>query len=288
MKIILSRKGFDSSFGGCASPIFEDGSLVSLPIPENFKGVPLPARPVTFADIGGVPNIGALVEDLTLRLPRPVKASDLVHLDPDLRKESLPREPGWRPLFGQSHAAQRHLDRQCVGTGDVFLFFGWFREVENREGRFRFKRGTPDRHVFFGWLEVGEVWRLAENTMKVPEWAKMHPHTTPNYGPANTIYVAGSAGSAGTFPRITDELVLTRDGLTRSSWRLPKWFHPSNRRSCLTYHTNVARWQPLEDEYVSLTSVSRGQEFVLDTADYPEAQSWARGLIENNAGERAR
>lgn len=71
-EIILSGKGFDSSFAGCASPIFEDGPLVSLPIPEYFKGLPLPACRVTFADIGGVQNISALVEDLTLRLGCPV------------------------------------------------------------------------------------------------------------------------------------------------------------------------------------------------------------------------
>ena len=35
MKIILSRKGFDSSNGGCASPIMPDGTLLSMPIPTN-------------------------------------------------------------------------------------------------------------------------------------------------------------------------------------------------------------------------------------------------------------
>lgn len=34
MKIILSRKGFDSAFGGVASPVFtEEGKFLSLPIP---------------------------------------------------------------------------------------------------------------------------------------------------------------------------------------------------------------------------------------------------------------
>ena len=35
MKIILSRKGFDSSCGGVASPILPGGEIVSLPIPER-------------------------------------------------------------------------------------------------------------------------------------------------------------------------------------------------------------------------------------------------------------
>lgn len=33
MKVILSRKGFDSSAGCIASPILPDGTLLSLPIP---------------------------------------------------------------------------------------------------------------------------------------------------------------------------------------------------------------------------------------------------------------
>ncbi|MBO4456467.1 MAG: hypothetical protein J5802_01965 [Butyrivibrio sp.] len=35
MKIILSRKGFDSTNGGCASPIMPDGTLLSMPIPSD-------------------------------------------------------------------------------------------------------------------------------------------------------------------------------------------------------------------------------------------------------------
>ena len=35
MKIILSRKGFGASYGGKLSPIFPDGTLYSLPIPDD-------------------------------------------------------------------------------------------------------------------------------------------------------------------------------------------------------------------------------------------------------------
>ena len=35
MRIILSRKGFDSANGGYPSPIMPDGRMVSLPIPEQ-------------------------------------------------------------------------------------------------------------------------------------------------------------------------------------------------------------------------------------------------------------
>ena len=62
-KLILSRKGFDSTnrggeypYGGCPSPIFPDGSLYSLPIPS-------PGADVTFGDLNhGNINIGRVVE----------------------------------------------------------------------------------------------------------------------------------------------------------------------------------------------------------------------------------
>ena len=40
MKIILSRKGFDSANGGQANPIMPDGTLLSLPIPDEDGNVP--------------------------------------------------------------------------------------------------------------------------------------------------------------------------------------------------------------------------------------------------------
>ena len=56
--------------------------------------------------------------------------NDRVHLDPDIDRSADNRLPGWRPALGQTGAAQTHLEGQGVGPGDVFLFFGWFREVE--------------------------------------------------------------------------------------------------------------------------------------------------------------
>ncbi|MEA4978412.1 MAG: hypothetical protein VB098_00745 [Petrimonas sp.] len=35
MKVILSRKGFDSQYGQISSPILPDSTLLSLPIPSK-------------------------------------------------------------------------------------------------------------------------------------------------------------------------------------------------------------------------------------------------------------
>src|SRR5215207_5912082 len=56
MRIIFSRKGFESSFGGCPSPIL-DGRPISLPIPAKQPTV------TTFADLRD--PIPQMVTDLT-------------------------------------------------------------------------------------------------------------------------------------------------------------------------------------------------------------------------------
>src|ERR1051325_6588291 len=128
MRIIFSRKGVDSSAGCVPSPIL-DGSLVSLPIPGRSQ--------ITYGDIlwKGV-SIGKLVEDLS---HGSLSSNKTVHFDPDLNQRSYPRKPGWRPIFGQGQsAAQSHLQTCGVTVGDLFLFFGWFREAERRNGKFRY------------------------------------------------------------------------------------------------------------------------------------------------------
>lgn len=49
MKTILSRKGFDSKYGGGSSPILPEGEMLSMPIPAfgNESGIQL--RDVNFA-----------------------------------------------------------------------------------------------------------------------------------------------------------------------------------------------------------------------------------------------
>ncbi len=280
MKIVLSRKGFDSSFGGCASPILEDGSLVSLPIPVCFS-------PLTYGNIRvGSESMAGFVGDLT---NGKITATGSAHLDPDLDPSAIRREPGWRPLFGQAGAAQRHLDRHDVGPGDLFLFFGWFKRTERCSGSYRFIPEAPDLHLLFGWLRVGEIWR-APDRRKVPAWAREHPHIAAEFGPLNTVYVADSLVNgrpdAGLFRKYDDALVLTEPQKPRGSWRLPRWFYPRDGAPQLSYHRDTFRWH-CDKSYAYLRSVARGQEFVLDTADYPEASNWAQRIIGQCRGEPA-
>ena len=112
MRLILSRKGFDSASGGCPSPILPDGSLLSMPIPDR-------SSPVRYADLSrGGRNLGDLVERLPGCKQRPHYGA---HLDPDLHPDWLPRAEGWHPSLGQRGIAQGHLTKQGVRPGDLLL-----------------------------------------------------------------------------------------------------------------------------------------------------------------------
>jgi hypothetical protein len=279
MKVIFSRKGFDSSYGGAPSPILPDGTLFSLPIPS-------PDSPITYDELGiGSRSVGALVEDLTNGR---IQGGDGAHLDPDLRKPIYPRLPGWRPLFGQDGTAQAHLANAGVGVGDLFLFFGWFRQTEETEAGYRFVQGAPDLHVVFGWLQVDRIVRVEKPGPEIPAWAEYHPHFHRDSEGRNTVYVAreslclpampGGLAGAGVFDRYRDALCLTAPGHTRTGWRLPRWFFPDDGKPPLTYHGSGDRWTVAE-EYTLLRSAPRGQEFVLDVNHYPEAAAWVYDVI---------
>jgi hypothetical protein len=84
---------------------------------------------------------------------------------------------------------------------------------------------------------------------------------------------------AGLFPCFAQRLRLTQpDCRCTSHWLLPAWFHPEERNSALSYHRDLSRWR-MSDAGAMVTSVSKGQEFVLDCGDYTEAINWLRTLL---------
>ena len=282
MKLILSRKGFDSQSGGCPSPIFPDGTPYSLPIPgRNSK--------IRYRDIRhGDTNIGKVVKDLTRRR----KPKDRIgsrcraHLDPDINRSAYsPRKRGWQPLFGQSGAAQGHLDNQKVGIGDLFLFFGLFQKIKKTSSGWCFVKDAPKQHILWGWLQIGKICKVDELAKDELPWSRYHPHRhrSRDRDSSNTLYVASRrlnlgggpiAPGAGCFLKPHEPLVLTNpNGSGVTDWRLPRYFYPDNGKSPLTDHPKLDRWR-YDDQYTYLQSVGRGQEFVLDLDQYPGVTDW--------------
>lgn len=266
MKIILSRKGFDSENGGIASPILPDGTMISFPIPSNDSNC--------YSDlVFRGKNYQELICELKSHNNRN-KMGNYCHLDPDIRRDIIKRSYDWKPIFGQCDAAETHLENQGIEKGDIFLFFGWFKKTINKNDKISFDRGARDLHVIYGYLQIGEIVK-GKGVTKYP-W---HPHSA-YPGGNNTMYVAsdnlvingvetGLKGS-GTL-KYSEELVLTYPGESRTKWKLPDFF----KDVTISYHTKDS-FKP--EGYFQ--SAHKGQEFVVGESD--KVSEWTENIILKN------
>lgn len=238
MRMVFSRKGFDTSAGGGPSPI-ASGRPLSLPIPANSQ-----LSRTSYGDLD-------LAEHAALASRGRLGADDLCHHDPMF----LPRG---RAMLGQCGAAQTHLERQGVGVGDVFVFFGLFRE----EG------GRP-HHRIFGYLKVDEVLPLAQAPdRRLADLARLGmPHAIGMHGSNDTLY----SGNGSMAARASDALRLTVPEGPPSLWQVPPWLQETG----LSYHNRADRWHGGG----RLQSVARGQEFVSDIGTRRDARDWLARVI---------
>jgi len=262
MKIILSRKGFDSKYGGCASPILPGGTLLSLPIPSK-------SDELRYSEIE---YEGRSLYEMIKELHPGSRITDryTCHLDPDIRNYRLSKE--WWPLFGQANQALRHLDNNGVNAGDLFLFFGWFRHTEFVDGRLRFVKSAPNLHIIFGYFQIGEIYRTIN---EIPEEFEYHPHANNGIfrNGMNSIYAASenlsldSTHPGASILNYDDSLVLTKKNMSRSKWNLPDFFRDVN----MTYHTKAS----FRDGYFQSAAI--GQEFVINADE--KVRDWALNKI---------
>ena len=150
-RLILSRKGFDAKAGGVASPILRDGRIYSLPIPQDYPS-PEKYRDLSFDEISGT--------DLLKEASASISPDSFCHLDPLLNKEI--------GIFGQASSSQTELKNSGISSGDLFLFFGWFKDYYNR---------GKNLHHLFGWLEVESIIKGSKNIKHFLKQEKVeHPH----------------------------------------------------------------------------------------------------------------
>ena len=158
-------------------------------------------------------------------------------------------------LFGQCGAAQTHLANRGVGVGDVFLFFGLFRE-----------EGGDPHHRIFGFLEIERIVHLTDT---VPEELveQAHPHALALHANNDVIY----SGRGTQARRASEALRLTVAEGPPSLWNRPAWL----KRGGLSYHDREDRWL----RGGRLKSVARGQEFVADIGRKTAPRAWLAEII---------
>lgn len=261
MKIILSRKGFDSGYGGMPSPILPDGAMLSMPIPSD--GDLVRYQNLRYKGVSYQYIISQLKPDNNI-------LNQGCHLDPDIRRDVILREDGWKPAFGQVGAAQSHLRNQGVGVGDIFLFFGWFRHTDIVNGKLSYTGVSSGFHAIYGYMQVGNIITSPDD---VPQWLMSHPHAcNKRWQKNNAIYIAkdtltlnNQLPGAGCF-NYADTLKLTKDGCNRSIWALPDFFRDIH----ISY--NKKAWK--EDGF---HSAAKGQEFVFESND--EVLNWLQNIF---------
>lgn len=274
MKIILSRKGFDSENGGCPSPIIDKKELLSLPIPSDDSQM---YSDLLYQDT----PYSELISDLNYNSKRQY---DRCHLDPDIRDGiRLKSIEGWKPAFGQINSAQTYLMNAGVEPGDLFLFFGWFRCVEKTPAGFRYvtrKKATDfyhyaDLHVIYGYMQIGEI-ITDPNRIAEYQW---HPHalktrisnkTNALYIPTEYLSFMPDRRGYGTLS-FREDRVLTMKNHTRAIWNdleflKPEHIHPTNGKK-------IRKNSSAEGIYYS----GIWQELVFDQSD--AIQSWAYSII---------
>lgn len=275
MKVILSRKGFDSGYGGYPSIILPNKEMITLPIPSNKE------EDYSYGELKTKDNqsIYEIMKSLNKNIKNgksvPLTKDTKCHLDPDLCEFSVSRKEEWKGAFGQINAAQKVLENNNVKEGDLFLFFGWFNDVEVQNKKYKFKKGNG-RHTIFGYLQIDTI--IYPMKEEIPEWLKKHPHASSLKrlnNPSNCIYIAKekctfnkNIKGYGMFT-YNKELDLSKKGMTRTCWELPEFFKEVN----ITYH-NKESWK---EGYFK--SACRGQEFVIE--ENKEIEEWAIHLVEN-------
>ena len=281
MKIVLSRKGFDSKYGGYPSIILPNNNMITFPIPNDSDFY-------EYSDIRSVEGdslfdiMKCLKDDINVDKKVKLTPDTHCHLDPDLYDEAVDREEGWTGIFGQIGAAEIVLEKNNVKEGDIFIFFGWFKDAIKENGNYKFSKAR-DKHVMFGYLQIDKI--LHPKYDKVPKQFKNHPHVKDVYRveqDSNTIYIAKDVCTFdknikgyGLF-KYDKELDLTKENMTRTCWNLPAFFKGLR----ITYH-NENSWK---DGYFKSACI--GQEFVIE--ENKEVEKWAIDLIKRHSANRVK
>ena len=305
MKIVFSRKGFDSTNADIPSVFVRGGAMTSFPIPHISHDAEQPERYYHDRDLSGYGDIcdadGVLLRERIRQLREKKKTPfehECCHHDPDLQ----------RGIFGQSGRPQSVLENAGVGVGDLFLFFGRFQEAR-RDGdalRFRTPKEEWESQALFGFLRVGKVMRAKIAKQEYRRFGD-HPHLTDarlewdetpggkKYGFKNTVYFAaerlGIPGMDG-YPgfgvfKHAPNLVLTATGHSPSFWDLPSYFDEQFCGRCITrivecHCRKRCATKECRRKGLCSTGTQQWQESTVNAT--PEIQGWALERIRVGMG----
>lgn len=295
MKLVLSRKGFDSGSGGCLSPYDHDsGHYIWFPIPEKVNSY---SNQIRYTDILVKNEYLCNLKGSNLsEVYKSFKGKDQVKLrkneyasidDPNLFTHFDPMlgKPPWLVEnknfiigkgFGQFNAAP-HLENHNVKDGSIFLFFGGFQSTSNK---------IVSGHYIYGWLKIKkriETYMECKEIIE-PYNLEHHPHITEaafkrnqkNYIflPDQWLFEDLNIPGCGYFITLNDDLLLScSKESNKATWKLPIFFY----KNLTQVHQKT--WQ-IEQEKFCTVKTGIGQEFVTHLSK--KGEEWVRELFLKN------
>ena len=272
MKIILSKKGLDSS--NSTKPIsITNKEMIFLPIPseniydsERYSEVFIDKISLLYYCMEMGINYGFINEGQV-----PIDGVTNCHLDQQLINYFGYHD--FKGSFGQVLSAQKHLENNNVSVNDLFLFYGWYSDKNKPNGK----------HTVFGYMQIGEIIKMGELTpnqkqdliIKYP-WLHHQPHWD-SKETNNTIYIARETCTFdkrikgyGMF-KYNKRLDLTAsDTELKTCWKIPALKNCKVSFKDKNGHSNF-------NELGQFRVAERCQELVIE--ECPQAEKWAINLI---------
>ena len=316
-KVVLSRKGFDSSAGGGYSPFDpQTGKYVVLPIPmgkserkisNSLKYEEIHIERDCLPGYSETRNLKSLMggKKATLQTKGKKEESEYAHFDPWLLDCPWLAEGSNHQIgaLGQVGVPQAHLDNQKVREGSLFLFFSRFTPIgQNWE-----KRIVPDiscehlnegLYFIYGWLKVGKVVKEYKEIRDEKRLLR-HPHATPAYFEKedpflrkknNTIYIAdellfpdNKIPGCGYFRTLREDLCLTAsdsDQQKLGNWIPRRWRLPKFFDKTRPSYLPKGKWPKNKDGSCLVEIPRRWQEAVFEESE--EFCQWFCQLVKTS------
>lgn len=291
MHVILSRKGFDSSYGGSPSIILPNNKMISFPIPVESPEIGTASSDIKFE------NINLTLEEIfkNLKLENKIRigktrknsANLSYHLDPEIQNITALRNNKYGTL-GQRDAALGHIlnvlnkakalkksdfEKAAGGTSfpvDIlFLFFGRFVKVNGA-----WTATGNQFHSVWGYLHATKLFKISTSHNSISqkyEQLKNHPHykNAQNYASLNGIFVGEKYGTL----NFTDNLLLTdtKKGSCISDWNIK----PLGFINSMTYNAKAMATAKASGNS-SFRVAAKGQEFVVTDFDKTKMDDWLK------------
>lgn len=315
--IVLSRKGFDTACGRCPSLIINGKQMISFPIPEDSEQNDCKAFPTYSSLKIDLDDIGEKsLKDLILVSTGKSKKTIFnkkeldkenhveenepkCHFDPQLF--NYHKASDFVASLGQMDIAAKLLNKYDVKEGDLFLFFGNFKFVNDKlepvlkeiKGKYEVPKNAFI-HCIWGYMEIGKVIANPQNNGVPPYIKNHHPHMKYESS-ENFLYIAAERLSDRWRPEGCEEK-LKGYGIFDFDSRLV--LSPANDDEFETHKENleginqrINNKEPKRNTWTILplyvnnaikTQIPvRGQEFVLFPNSLPEESNINLACIEN-------